>query len=271
MMFDWDTAKTRIANLRPGEFLFPVTERGRTAHFNVFTDNDLGHESIEVAQGVLDKCEADYNELSKIFGGQRPEHINVIITFGRGGVHSPCTGTDLYCGSSGTDAEFTSRIVVMEEAEVFEAFQGAGWDCLTCNGEALSRVLAEQFHPPQGESLISAPLWLAGERKDSITENHCNDLDAQPIGCAVLFLYYLRFQLGFSWNQIVQAGGPTLAKVYKKLTGKNDAFQSFIELINHHFPRKRKGELKKDNPFPLPPLETSLASNVRTSGAEAGL
>jgi len=254
ILFNVKNDPSTIAETTEGQFFFPVTERGETTHFTVFTDDALLKSSIQVAKGVLRQCETDYNRLAGIFGGPRPSHFNVIVTSGNGGVHEHCTGTDLYCGSSGKNTEFTNRIVVMEEVEVFEALQNLGWNCQASNGEALSRVLGEQFHPPQGENLITAPIWLDGDqgRPDFVTQNHPGDVEPQSIGCAVLFMYYLRFQLGFQWSEIVQAGGATLADVYKKLTGKNDAFQSFSSLLEAHFPKGKPSGLKDDNPFPLP-------------------
>src|SRR5262249_58106065 len=125
----------------------------------------------------------------------------------------------------GKEVEFTNRIVVMEEVEVFEALQNLGWNCKASNGEALSRVLGEQFHPPQGQNLITAHLWLDGDqgRPDFVSKNYPGDGEPQSIGCAVVFLYYLRFPLGFQWREIVRAGGASLADGYTELTRKGAA------------------------------------------------
>lgn len=221
-------------------------------HFTVFAEDGLGDDGVKVAQGVLAQCEVDYNQLVEIFGGPRPPHFTVLITDEPDASHSSCDDPTLSCGSSGANAGFTNRLVVMEEVEVFAALQGKGWNCLQSNGEALSRVLGEQLHPPQSEDFITAPLWLDGIRKDFVTENDLTDLNPQAIGCAALFLYYLRYQLRFSWQEIVQTGGDTLADVYKQLTGKDDALKSFRALMQVHFPQGLPCGLKTNNPFPLP-------------------
>jgi hypothetical protein len=70
-------------------------------------------------------------------------------------------------------------------------------------------------------------------------------------GCCVLFLNWLRFQLNFSWAQIVGAAAPTLGNTYTKLTEKSGGFKQFSALLAKHFPKGRPSGLTTDNPFPL--------------------
>jgi hypothetical protein len=77
-------------------------------------------------------------------------------------------------------------------------------------------------------------------------------IDAKT-GCAILFIYYLHSQLGYSINQIVAAAAPELAGVYQNLTGDpNDPFPDFKGLLDYHFPGTTgiPGP-NPDNPFPL--------------------
>jgi hypothetical protein len=71
------------------------------------------------------------------------------------------------------------------------------------------------------------------------------------IGCATLFLNYLRYQRGFPWIRIVQAGGATLAQTYEALTGRTDAFAPFAALLQSRFPTGQPSGLSNDNPFPI--------------------
>jgi hypothetical protein len=61
----------------------------------------------------------------------------------------------------------------------------------------------------------------------------------------------MRYQLNFSWQQILQSAGPTLAHTYTNLTGNSNAFQPFATLLQQHFPQGTPSGLVNDNPFPL--------------------
>jgi hypothetical protein len=61
----------------------------------------------------------------------------------------------------------------------------------------------------------------------------------------------LRFQLNFSWTQIIAAGGATLAGTYQQLTGQNDGYTKFKALMDQSFPPGQPSKLTTDNPFPL--------------------
>jgi hypothetical protein len=153
---------------------------------------------------------------------------------------------------------FMRSLVIAEEDEVFEANFGHGWDCGASNGEGLSRVLANDMVPgvePQG--FVSPPVWLdetpdSGiQREDWITKTDSTDTNYFSIGCSVLFLNWLRFQLNYSWSQIIAAGAATLAETYRNLTGQNDGYTRFKKLIDQKYPPGQPSGLTKDNPFPL--------------------
>jgi hypothetical protein len=55
-------------------------------------------------------------------------------------------------------------------------------------------------------------------------------------GCALLFLYFLRSQLGFSMKAIVSADAGTLEGVYVNLTKHHGAFPIFSNLLERAFP-----------------------------------
>ena len=150
-------------------------------------------------------------------------------------------------------------LVIAEEDEVFEANFGHGWNCGYSNGEGLSRVLANDMVPGvEPWDFVSAPDWLDGapkktrvNREDWINKTDKIDTNYFSIGCSVLFLNWMRFQLQHPWQRIIAAGAPTLAGTYKNLTGKNDGWAAFKTLIDAKYPPGKPSRLKKDNPFPF--------------------
>ena len=234
-------------------FDFPTTLRGSTAHFNVYYDPSLGANGQTLADGVLASCESEYLVQVSYFGGVTPASFNVIIAAGIGGAyHYGCAATDLYCDASGTDVNHTRMLNVAEEVEVFSADQARGWDCGASNGEGLSRVLATELYPGSLNGFTSAATWLdTPGRPDYVNVNDPTDRNYVSIGCSVLFLNYLRYQLGYRWGDIVQAGGSTLAQTYQTLTGSADGLTPFKALLQTHFPEGTPSGLTTDNPFPF--------------------
>jgi len=162
---------------------------------------------------------------------------------------------DLYSDadtSPSPDLDHTRMLVVAEEVEVFSAAQGVGWDCGASNGEGLSRVLATEAYPAALDGFATAAAWLdLPGRPDWVDKNDPTDSDAVANGCSVLFLNFLHYQLKFTWDAIVQAGAPTLARTYQNLAGKNDGFEQFSALLQVKYPVGTPSGLTNDNPFPL--------------------
>lgn len=239
-------------------FDYPATLRGSTANFNVYYDSNLGANGPVIADAVLASCENEFFRLQGYFGNLAIPNLpmNIIIAPGIGGAyHYGCSATDLYCDGSTSpvpDVNHTRMLVVAEEVEVFSAAQGLGWNCGTSNGEGLSRVLATEMYPAALNGFNSAASWLdTANRPNFVDTNDPTDTNYISIGCSVLFLNYLRYQLKFSWNEIVQAAAPTLGQTYAKLAGTNDGFARFSSLMQAHFPIGTPCGLTNDNPFPL--------------------
>ena len=74
-------------------------------------------------------------------------------------------------------------------------------------------------------------------RQDFVNNVDPNDHGLDPkTGCAILFIYYLHVQLGFSIESII-AAAPNLAGVYRNLTGDtSDPFPFFKQLLDNAFP-----------------------------------
>lgn len=77
-------------------------------------------------------------------------------------------------------------------------------------------------------------------------------IDAKT-GCAILFIYYLHSQLGYSTHDIVAARAPELSGVFENLTGSSyDPFPEFKALLDQYFPGTTAiPGSNPDNPFPL--------------------
>ncbi len=258
-------AKSKAALGVGTAFDYPAILRGTTTHFQVYYDPALGTNGTQAADAVLATCEQDYATLQSWFGGITPPGLPIQVVIapldpsgngGGGAYHYGCSAVTLYCDAKWVpvlDVEYTRLLVIAEEVEVFEAAQGRGWNCAASNGEGLSRVLAEQLHPggiiPW---MYSAPTWLnSPTRPDYISVTDPTDRNYVSTGCAVLFLYYLRYQLDFTWGEIVQAAGTTLQQTYQNLTGETGAYATFTRFLQSFYPIGRPSGLTTDNPFPL--------------------
>ena len=238
----------------PSKLKDPANLQGQTQHFAVYVDPALGDDGKQDAQVVLAKCEADYATVSGYFGGIAAGSFAVILFSNpNGAYHMTCAATDLFCDGTASPAngDHSEFLNVAEFVEVFEAVQGKGWDCGMGNGEGLSRVLATDPYRQQLDGFATAAVWLDSARHDFVDHNFNGDTNPHANGCSVLFLNWLRFQLNFSWAQIVAAAAPSLGATYAKLTGKTDGFKQFSALLAQHFPKARPSGLVNDNPFPL--------------------
>ena len=234
-----------------------VTQAGTTAHFEVSYLTSLGTAGANLAAALLQTCERDYATLQQIFGGLTPEGLPFVVQItsdNSGASHSSCMGTDISVGGkSASNVDFIRSLLVAEEDEVFMANFGHGWNCGASNGEGLSRVLANDIYKGvEPADFISSGVWLSLDpRPNYVDQTEPTDTDYNSIGCSVLFLNWLRFQLNYSWAQIVAAGRSTLAGTYQTLTGKTTAWQDFESVINARFPAGKQYNLGTDNPFPL--------------------
>src|SRR5712692_10844744 len=197
-----------------------ITQAGNTTHFDVSYLTSLGKKGADLADAILQNCERDYATLEQVFGGLTPEGLPFIVQItsdNTGASHSSCMGTDISVGGkSGSNVDFIRSLLVAEADEVFMANFGRGWDCGASNGEGLSRVLANDIYKgvePAG--FISSNSWLNSPRANYVEHTYPSDTHYPSIGCSVLFLNWLRFQLNSSWADIVASGGPTLGATYR--------------------------------------------------------
>jgi hypothetical protein len=235
---------------------------GSTPNFTVSYDDAIivakGYKAsgLAFAQAVLANCQQDFATLSSLFGGIMPAAdslpFQIYLVPGQGGAgHGGCLSTVITCFiSPNSDTVGIPSLVVAEEAEVFMATQGKGFDCGASNGEALSRVAPTVLYPALRDRWSTGNKWLNSTRQDWVSTNYPTDTCFPSIGCGSLFLNYLAYQLIFSWPDIIAAAAPTLAGTAENL-GVQAPFAGFATLLANHFPPGQPANLPDDDPFPL--------------------
>ncbi len=232
-----------------------ATFRGQSAAFEVYFDDALGAATGgALADGVLARCDTDYEAIYQIFGSVTPPlpMTCIVSTFGqtKGGYHYSCLDNVLYVTGetlappNTPDVATALAVLVAEEVEVFSAAQGLGWNWI-------SRVLAEELYPGVLDYFHTADIWLDSDRPDYVSNGVGNDQDPLSNGCSVVFLYYLHYILGYEWESIVQAGGSTLEQTYKNLTGSTGGYSALRHCVDPLFPPGSPSGLTTDNPFPI--------------------
>lgn len=246
------------------------TLRGSTGDFDVSYDTTLGSDGQALADAILGHCEQDLSQLRSFFGAGSTGRFSVFIDPGTfGAYHSGCAATVIHCAAyNATDGDLENFLNCAEVDEVLMAVQAKGWNCGASAGEGLSRVLAAELHPASLGRFASASHWLNSARPDWVTQTEGTDRDYVSIGCATLFINYLRHQLHFSLAQIVQAAGTTLQQTYERLTGSTDAFGPFASLLEARFPPGVTVDLPNDNPFPLSEVPDVMFMPAKAAGKD---
>jgi hypothetical protein len=252
------------------------TFAGSTANFDVAYENTLNSGGQALADAILGRCEQDLSQLRSIFGGVSTGRFSVFIDAGTpgqpgtpGAWHATCAATEIHCVVDyAVDGDLANFLNCAEVDEVLMALHAKGWNCGTSAGEGLSRVLATELHPASLGQFATASKWLNSTRPDWVTQTEGTDRDRVSIGCATLFINYLRHQLHFSLAQIVQAGGTTLQQTYERLTGSTDAFGPFASLLDTAFPPGVTVHLPNDNPFPLSEVPDVINEPANAAGKE---
>lgn len=252
-------------------------EAGQTTHFIVQFDDSIAAHADARAQAVLATCESDLQSLSKYLPyhrglGEDPFKIHQILVqlvdlvANRGGADN--TGfrvghqsivhiSAISLAGYEISDDFARFLFVAEVAELLMQFYG--WNPGSSQGEALSRILAEELYPSSAyDSRYGTAPWVnawmnSNPRPDWITKNEAFDRNAVSYGCGILFINFLRSQLNYTMPDISYlSGGVTLADRYRNLTGSiDDGFAVFIQLLEKHFPSDKPQTLLTNNPFPL--------------------
>lgn len=242
--------------------------RGKTTHYAFTYDDALdstahpGQPEPARTNALIAACENDYNLMSGWFGGINlpyalPVSVQVANAGGGAGWGPPIT-----LRPGGGDANLMRFLMVAEVTEMFMLSQNRGWFAPDgsneqSSGEGLSHFLATQFLFANSLGLFNniSNLWMNSSREDFV--NHVDEYDhssGPKSACALLFLYYLNVQLGFTIPQIVAAASAQLSGVYRNLTGDSgDPFPFFKQLLDVAFPGTATitAGPNLDNPYPL--------------------
>lgn len=238
-----------------GGFDYASKRVGVAGKVTVYYATSLHSAGHKLAKSMLRAVASPTNDMASFFGipGQP---VNVVVAplsgknDGSGGAyHYGCdfaSGGTLYLDATfklanAIDVELA--LYVAELSECFMGAQGKGWGCGYSNGEGLSRFCAEVDTPAGSFPSwgITGPSWVAAGYPDWVTKTEQTDRDYASTGCAVLYLYWL-LSLGYSKDQIIKAGGATLADNYSALTSKATAYadlKSAVEAV----------AVNSDNPF----------------------
>jgi len=262
---------------------------GVTEHFAFMYDASLATTTgLEPARtnDLIAVCESDFNQMSEWFDHvplplQTPITVHVAREGGGAG-----WGGDLRLSPGLGDIVLLRYLMVSEVTEMMMKSQKKGWFAPDdtdeqSSGEGLSRFLGQQFLEINGlafrepgykvsykwlDSVITPVVqgYNFGARGDWINRVQEHKKGINPAtGCALLFLYYLHIQLGYSIKDIISAMVPSsdpnksapLSPVYNNLTGDpGKPFPFFSALLNINFPANKKSVVpgpNPDNPYPL--------------------
>ncbi len=259
---------------------------GKTAHYQVEYDSTLDQSVGQAAAtALMAGIDSDFELMTSWFGGIASPWsglMTVQIQAGNtanggtgaswpnlGGPITLIPGLAANSATASVNSWFVRYLLVSEVVEMFMDAQGKGWYGGTWTsggnegsaGEGLSRFLGTQFLLLNNQSLSLtagydiAFTWLQSTARADFV-NHVDGTQngfVPQVGCAILFIYYLFTQLGFTIDQIVAAGADELGSVYKNLTGdSSDPFPYFKQLLDVAFPGTSTitaGNL--DDPYPL--------------------
>jgi hypothetical protein len=179
-------------------------------------------------------------------------------------------GTDV-----GDDAALA--LFIAEFSEILMSYRAqtksGNWSAGNSQGEGLSVFCAGMMHPVGYYGANLGPrssTWLTSTTRNDpahnwILSNELSDKDADSYSCALLFIYYLYSQLGYSITNIIVQGGTSLEQTYQNLTGGSGGDTAFKALLDSYYPVGKVGALASDNPFPLLP---SYGSRISLSFTE---
>ncbi len=220
-----------------------------TTHFKIQYDSALGYSGKRVSEELTWITEGIYQKLSSIFGGTQASVLPISLSIdamGGGGISS-IGAIDIHEMGDITVARW---VFVAELAEIFMRSQkNSGWNPNDSKGEGLSLLLASEAFPGIDAPRVNA--WLSSGRTEWITKNDNTDSNEVSYGCALLYLNYLLYQLGYSLSSIICDQSPTLSGIYRNLTKKADSLTEFLKLINTNFPAGKIYTNVPNNPFPL--------------------
>jgi hypothetical protein len=263
---------------------------GRTDCYAVTYESSLPPAvGVELAQELMAVCDNDFGLMSAWFTGTAfkfPFPIHVAINNAGGGASwvSPgdfpppddFTVTVQINAMPNATADLARFLLVAEVTEMFMYSKHNGWGGAGgdegSTGEGLSRflsceLLVERALSDHFKGFDVVPFWLNSATRPNFVDNDPDDNQPDVVtGCTTAFIYYLHYQMGFDITAIIDAGAASMGGVYQKLTGRTDGWQTFIDLVNLHYPIGTAYQVTGDNIFPVPELSFMDTATV-VSGA----
>lgn len=260
----------------PGFTALPSTQHF-TFEFNNLLD---GAASTALGKALADTAERDYDTMTFWFSGAQPQSGSILtkINQGDGGAtNDTLNNINLTLGAT-ADFDAARFALVAEVMEIFMATNKFGWKPGDSSGEGLSQLCAFTLYPSQIDTLNGPQVWLdtsvgptsaKPSRPNFVNASEPFDGNFVSFGCALLFLYYLRTQLGFSMKAVVSAHADSLANVYFNLTKDRTGFQEFADMLAARFkPGVPCDLVGSRDPFPLP-TDRGLSARRFLANSEA--
>jgi hypothetical protein len=240
------------------------TDLPSTVHFIFEYKNELDAANAKaLGKALADTCEGDFSTITGWFSGAQPQsQIDTKINLAQGGASNDnVNNINLRLGAT-SNFNFARQVMNAEVMEIFMALNQFGWNPGDSSGEGLSQLGSFTLYPDQRNTLNGPQVWLdtsvgatpaKPSRPDFVNKTEPVDFNFVSFGCALLFLYFLRTQLGFSMKAVVSAHASTLGGVYINLTKDQGGVHEFFNLLNARFPPGTACDLSGSNdPFPLP-------------------
>ncbi len=221
-------------------------------------DADPNGQSKAMASAIAAICESEHTTLAGWFnittGFGSSDRVTVTVqSISAGGANNygyssgggSVINVNFLSGFSNSQAnEIAKMAFVAELVEIFMDFNNKKsgnntWMAGHSDGEGLSQICSIMRFPAGHYDAYNSWVnsWLSTARPNWISSNKSTDGNPVSFGCSLLFLYYLRDQLGFTIQQIIQNGGATLVDLYKNLTGDSaDPFSYFLGVVDSVLP-----------------------------------
>jgi len=173
----------------------------------------------------------------------------------------------LWDTTTGAD-EYVPSLFVNEFVEIL--MDNHKWNAGHSDGEGFSLMAGHLLHPLGDPSSVDIDAWMKDQPSAKKLPSHTQprqdwvnntfegehgvhgDWDEFSYGCAELFMFYLKSQLGFSMEQIVQSPAGSLGARYKHLMKTSaDGFVAFRDLLQQFYPWQVASTPNRVDLFPL--------------------
>lgn len=264
------------------------TDLPGSAHFTFEFDSTLnGAAATALGASIASTAEADYALVNSWFDNLSPPGLPLNVKINpksvtRGGSNDGKKQITIDLGAI-NNFPVAREVLIAEFIEILMAVQNRGWVAGQSHGEGLSQFAGFFVVPATATGLSGPRIWVdtsvpppapappPNSRPDFVSRTEKTDANAVSYGCALLFLYFLNSQLGFSPHAIVQAAADTLEAVYHNLTQDTNGFTGFSAILAAKFPPGVPSGLNgSTNPFPAPSGQSLSVRRFLTAHPLAG-